>query len=168
MIIIGVDIGLSGAVAAFNTSNEAALVFDLPVTDDEEVKRLAARPLIHLLRTLAPAPESALLVAEDIRVRAFKGRPMSHNTETQVVGARFTVQAVADIMRLEARWIQPQSWKRHFGLMRKKDEKDSAYKARSMAVARSLFPGAADDLARAMDHNRAEALLIAKFGTQFA
>lgn len=55
--------------------------------------------------------------------------------------------------------VYPQVWKRHFNLLKK--DKDH-----SRLLAIELFPELENKLSRKKDHNRAEALLIARYGEE--
>lgn len=160
MIVIGIDIGLSGAAAAID-HNGRAQVADLAITESSAGNRLHGRGLLDMLRSFAPVGEPALVVIEDVRPRAFgnggAARTNSMHSQASMMGSRRTVEAVCDIAGLKVMTVQPQAWKRHFALLGKdKDE--------SRQVALRLMPSAAAALGRKMDHNRAEALLIAKYG----
>ena len=157
MIIIGIDLGVTGAVSAVD-SRGSAVVRDLPVIEDDKGKRLDSRAFLNLLRELIPIGEAGRVVAEDVRVRQVKGRPMSHANETTLVGLRYAVQSVVDIARLPLDVVQPQCWKRHYGI-KGDDAKDQA-----RVIACQLYPVQAHHFKRAKDHNRAESLLIAHYG----
>lgn len=157
MIILGIDIGLGGAVAALDSRTWTARVVDLATVDTSIGRRLDGRALILLLRELAPHVESALVVAENVRPRP-SPRGNTMHSEGSLLRSRGIVECATDICRLQVEWVEPQSWKRSMGLIGK-EKKDS------LRVARELFPDIADqDLGRVKDHNRAEALLIAKYG----
>lgn len=155
MIVVGIDCGVTGAVAAVD-SRGGSDVRDLPIRVEGGAKMLDARALLAMLREFIPAGEAGTVVIEDIVVRRIAGRTMSHGTETKIVGIRFGVQAVAEVARLTVHAVSPKAWKKAFGL--------GAEKGASLTVARALFPGAGHMLARVKDHNRAEALLLAQFG----
>lgn len=161
-IIIGVDIGMTGAVAAIDSRGTCAIA-DLPIVDDHCGKRIEGRALLDILRTLAPAyADPPTLVMEHIRVIAIPGRRMSHSTETTLVLGRGVVQAVADVARWPVRLVEPAAWKRAYGLRGKDADADAGTRARNVAT--RLYPSAGPMLARIKDHNRAEAVLIAHYG----
>lgn len=151
MIVIGIDIGLTGAVAR---AGEAPIVRDIPLTTD---RRINGRALVHMLRDMVPSNEAAMVVIEDVRPRPNPKRGTSIVTEGSLMRSRGAIEAVVDITGWRLAVVQPQTWKRHFGLL--KTEKRA-----SLEKARMLFPGAAADLKRVKDHNRGEALLIAHYG----
>lgn len=156
MIAIGIDIGMTGAIAAVDSRGSAA-VHDLPLVEGED-RRLCGRQLILLVRQLVRPGESAVVAYEDVRVRQMGGRAMSHATEGNLVRCRGIVECVVDISRLQPVVVQPQTWKRFYGLNKKDDAKEMA-----RLIAAELFPGTAHELQRKKDHNRAESLLIANY-----
>ena len=159
MIVLGIDIGLTGALAAVDSRGTAA-VRDLPTVPDGKGRRLDGRGLLLAIREFVPIGEAALIVFEDVRARPFGNGSREGNTmhsQGSLMRSRGIVESVADITRLEVRVVQPQTWKRHFGLIGK--PKDA-----SADTARGLFPVLAAELKRVKDHNRAEALLLAQWG----
>ena len=54
--------------------------------------------------------------------------------------------------------VTPQKWKKHFGLSKEKDH--------SRLLATRLYPNMADKFIRKKDDGRAEAILIAKYGSE--
>jgi hypothetical protein len=66
------------------------------------------------------------------------------------------VEAVLEVLRLPPTMLHPKTWKGFFGL--------DSEKGGSLASARALYPDVAARLARAKDHNRAEAVLLAHYG----
>lgn len=156
MITIGIDIGITGAIGAVYPDGHAKVV-DLPTVEDGKSRRLDGRKLILALRDLVPADGAALVLFEDVRPRPNPSRGTSIVTEGGLMRSRGIVEAVLDITRFEVKVVQPQTWKRWYGLI--KSEKNA-----SLEKARVLFPGAATELKRVKDHNRAESLLIAHYG----
>jgi hypothetical protein len=172
-IVIGIDIGMTGAVAAVGPAG--AQVHDLPVTADGPARmkavpggkavkqslRLCGRGLRELLQRLVPAGETALVLFEDVKPRPM-GNGNSHgntmHSQGSLMRSRGIVEGVLDgLSWVEARAVTPQAWKRHFGLI-------GEAKGDSRARARALYPALAGELARVKDHNRAESLLIAHYG----
>lgn len=156
MICIGVDIGMTGAVAAVDHRGTCS-VHDLPIVEDAAGKRVHGRQLLDLLRQLVPIGERGALAFEDVRVQAFAGHRMSHKTEGTLVAARGAVQAAGDIAGLTLVPVQPKTWKARYDLKGAED------KGRAREIAVQLYPSAEHQLRRVKDHNRAEALLIARW-----
>lgn len=153
MIVLGIDIGVTGALAAVDSHGTAA-VEDLPVVQDSAGKRIAGRELLNLIRGMSPAGESALAIIED--VRPLPG-PNTAHTMGSLMGSRRAIEAVLDVAGITVIAVQPATWKRFFGLIK-------AEKGRSLETARSLYPLQGPLLKRQKDHNRAEALLLAHYG----
>lgn len=157
--VIGVDLGVSGAVAAVHGPGKA-VVADLPIIATDGGKRVDGRELARLLRSLCDAASApATIVHEDIRVRAMPGRPISHSREGLLMRTRGALEAIADVLGWRIVVVQPSVWKRHYGLIR-------GEKGDSLAMAVKLYPALGGDLARVKDHNRAEALLIAHYAAR--
>jgi hypothetical protein len=163
-ITIGIDLGLTGAIARLGFRDP--VVADLPITEDRGTKVVDVRALRDLLRQLVPAYDGqALVVIEDVRVRNIPEggkRIMNHASEGKLMRTRGHVEALVWLLGWRLEVVQPSSWKREMGLLAKKDE--AVDKGASRALAAQLWPGLADDLQRVKDHNRAESLLIARFG----
>lgn len=170
MIVVGIDPGLSGAGAVID-HNGLRAVFDLPTVElpgKGSVRRRVHGPgLAQLLRTHCPAGESVLAVIEDISaggMRAREGEQKSSSAQT--VGSQYrtrgTVECVLEMLQLDLRIVHALTWKRFYGLIGG-DMKPDQRKAKALQLARDLYPNR-PELARAKDHNRAEAMLIAKYG----
>lgn len=158
MIAVGIDIGMTGAVAAVDHRGTCS-VADLPIVEDAAGKRVHGRQLLELLRSFVPIGERGVLVFEDVRVRNIgqRGRAMNHSAEGSLVCSRGAIQAAGDIAGLPLMVVQPRTWKARYGLGGAEDKG----KAREIAV--QLFPLVEHQLRRVKDHNRAEALLMARF-----
>lgn len=163
MITIGIDIGLTGAVGAVDSSGSCA-VRDMPTKPDGAGRRIDGRALLDLLREFVPGGEPAVVVIEDVRARPQGNGGAFGNTmhsQGSLMGSRRAIEATCDIARIEVKVVQPQTWKSWYGLLRSE-------KGASLAMARKLFPTIAHELARVKDHNRAESLLIAHFAHRTA
>lgn len=162
-IAIGIDIGLSGALAAVD-SRGTCQVEDLPIVDG----RIHGRRFLDLLRRYVPPGEGAIVVLEDVHARPQTNRGergCTMHSQGSLMRSRGICEAVLDIAgRMEVRWVQPQTWKRFYALRFPKGTKDSARKAASLDKARLLYPSIADSSLRlAKHHNRGEALLMAHY-----
>lgn len=157
MIVVGIDLGVTGAVSAVD-SRGSSVIHDLPIVQDDSGKRLDAPSFIRMLRTLIPAAESGCVVTENVHVMRVAGRAMAHSTETTLVGLRYAVHAACDIARIRMHFVSPQAWKAHYGI---KGDKTGAA---ARQIAQTLYPMRSDELKRVKDHNRAESLLIAHYG----
>jgi hypothetical protein len=156
MVVIGIDIGLTGALAAVDSRGTCSIT-DLPTLPTEGKRhvgrRLDPRSLILLVRQFIPPGEAALALFEDVHTGTGPGAA----ARASLMHSRGIVEAVLEIARIDCRAVQPATWKRFYGLTGKK-------KVASLHTARSLYPSADAQLKRQKDHNRADALLIAHFG----
>ena len=151
-VVIGIDPGLSGALAALDAEGRVVEVLDLPTLETGNGRRTVnALALRELLQALPPIRaswiESVAAMPTDSRVAAFAfGRS---------VGA---IETACLLSAVPVQRVTPQAWKRAAGLPA------GVPKAASVETALRLLPGCAPYLTRAKDHGRADALLIARYG----
>lgn len=153
MITIGIDPGLTGAIA-FVDSYGSCTVEDIPTVDLPGKglirRRIHGPGLAEIVRRFVPPGERAYVVLED--VHAMGGSAVqTMGSMMRSVGA---IETVIEMLRMPIHPVQPRVWKAHYGL--KSD------KAASLTTARALYPSAPLKLAK--HHNRAEAVLLAHYG----
>jgi crossover junction endodeoxyribonuclease RuvC len=155
--IIGIDIGLEGAVAVLDMEATLLAVEDMPALADGSTKR----------RTI-----NSILLAAILREHAPPGKPIEHayiefvsaRPGEGAVGAfafgrcRGIVEGVCGALSIPVSFITPTSWKRAVGLPPGVDKDRS----RSMAIAR--WSSHAEDFKRVKDDGRADATLIGVAG----
>lgn len=156
MISIGIDPGLTGAIAIMYGPNDYE-VADIPIMArgkgkskvKNQVNAIALRDILSPFST----PETYVCVYLE-RISAMPG---------QGVASMFSmgdtwgcIRGVLHTLEIPTEIITPQSWKRFYKLGKDKEI------VRAKAI--ELFPAAS--LSRKSDHNRAEALLIANYGMQ--
>lgn len=157
--IIGIDIGISGAVARVDINADDAVVADMPVTKDGD-NRVDARGLVALLRLMVPTHCTAEVVIENVRPRP-EGNKGKHgnsmHSQASMMRQRGAIEAVVDCLGFNLSTVEPATWKRRYGLIGQKKEA-------SRQAALSLYAGrpVVDNLKRKRDEARAEALLIAR------
>lgn len=155
MIVVGIDPGLTGAVAAVDSAGTYT-VEDMPTVPLPGAglvrRRVDGLQLARLLRNMVPAGRSCIVVIED--VQAIGGSAVQ--TMGSMMRSVGVVECAVEILRMPIKRANPRTWKKFFGL--------SAEKGASLEVARTLFPLQAAALKRQKDHNRAEALLLAHYG----
>jgi crossover junction endodeoxyribonuclease RuvC len=157
VIVIGIDIGLTGAIAAVD-SHQTCAIRDLPL--HERDRRIDGAAFIRLVRELVPAGMTAIAVIEDVRPRQVGNGGRHFNSSASQASlslSRGIITGALDIARIGVEVVQPQAWKRKLGLLK-------ASKDDSIAKACDLYPLA--DIRLKKHHNRAEALLIAHYGRQ--
>lgn len=160
MIVLGVDPGLTGAIAAVHSERGLLACADLPVcanglASGSMLQWVDVGRLLHLLQGWSREHDMA---------REFVGavieRPIAMpRLPAQTIAAQFDTFAairgalIGTLSDKRVAYVTPNEWKRRYGL--------HAEKADSRACALRLFPTA--PLERKKDHNRAEAILIAHF-----
>lgn len=167
MISIGIDPGISGAVAAVCENN--ALVWDLPV----EVRRVGNR----INKRIDPAGLQP--IARSIFETSYQDiwvfLESVHATPQMGVCSSFNFGDSYGICRCfssmfggEVVEVTPATWKKHFGLIRNGSRLIGAlhreHKREGLELARKLFPELSKSLALAKHDGRADALLIARYG----
>lgn len=152
---IGIDPGLSGAIAVLNDDLSLAAVYDMPV--------MALRPGKNQVN----AAELAKLIMDSAVDYSRRLKPVAYLEQVsampgQGVSGMFSfgtsygiVQGVLAALGVPVVLVRPQAWKSRAGL--KGTEKDMA-----RTVAQRLYPAA--DLSRKKDIGRADSILIARFG----
>lgn len=147
-MILGIDIGVSGAIAWLDDTGACAAVIDMPIADGIASPHGLVQHLRERLREHA-RPRHAYIE----RAQAMpKQGVVSMFRYGQSYGIVLGVLASYEIPYT---LVSPSYWKRTFGLLGR--DKEAA-----RALAQQWFPCA--PLARKCDHGRAEALLIARWG----
>lgn len=149
-MILGVDIGTTGALALLTPDGMLVEVADMPVLHDGPAGRRAVNgPLLAaLIRRLSP---------QTAYVEHVGARPGEAASGAFAFGrSRGVVEGVLGSLGVPITMIAPATWKRVVGIAPGRENKDSA---RSVAIAR--WPAHASLFARKSDVDRAEAALIA-------
>lgn len=146
-IILGIDPGVSGAVAFYFPMVPSRIaVDDVPVAGGEINTSELAR-LIRVHRPTLAVIEKAQCFPKNGAVSMFNyGR--SYGDVRGVIGA----------MDIPLHFVTPATWKRHLKLSDDKEE--------SRARAIRMFPTAAESFKLKKHHGRAEAALIALYGAE--
>jgi len=150
MTIIGIDIGVQGAIAVL-ADNELVEIFDMPVlADGPKGRRTVNAPLLAGIIFKSHASHAFV---EYVAARPGEG----------AVGAfafgrsRGVIEGVLAAAGIPCRFLTPASWKRDVGL-------SLASKDASRAEAIRRWPSQANLFARVKDDGRAESALIAIAG----
>lgn len=161
MIFIGIDPGLTGA-CAFIDHNGVRAVFDLPTMEIPGVgpkalvkRKLDGKAFGALLLKNCPVGEgrpTAMLEA----VGTMGGANNAVQTQGSLLRTLGAIETALECLNFPVQYVQPQKWKKAYGI--------GSDKAKSLAAARQLYPGAAAELKRVRDHNRAESILLAHWG----
>lgn len=151
MTILGIDIGVHGAVALLDDAGQLLEIHDMPVLADGPAGRRSVNA--PLLASIIYASHATLAYVEHVAARPGEGP-----TGAFAFGrARGVVEGVLGAAGIPCQFLTPASWKRSVGLtLASKDA------SRSEAIRR--WPGHAELFARVKDDGRAEAALIALAG----
>lgn len=156
MILIGIDLGLGGAVAVFDDGEPFGL-HDMPVLDVGAGKKTKREynlaELSNLLKKHTDGEKRVLAILE--KVHAMPGQGVSSMFKFGFgAGA---VEGVLAALQIPYEKVAPVRWKKvMMGDMGK--DKDAA---RQRAI--QLFPDMSQQMSRKKDHGRAEALLLAEY-----
>ena len=154
--VLGVDIGLKGALALLEETGELVDVFDMPWLADGPARRPAINPalLAAIIRPAQPAQSFVELVTS---------RPTDGAVQAFAFGrCRGVVEGVLAALGGPVTHLTAPQWKRAVGIPPGRDgAKDMA---RSEAIRR--WPDKAALFARVKDDGRAEACLIGLAGLQ--
>jgi crossover junction endodeoxyribonuclease RuvC len=149
MIVLGIDPGLTGALALLDGDGQMDLLADLPVIRDRSLAWIDGGELQSLLlQAISGRPCRAI-------VERVSAMPRQGVASSFAFGVGFgSILSVLQTLRLPLELVTPAAWKRALGL--------SSEKRASLDKARLLFPAA--DLRLVKHDGRAEALLIAHWG----
>jgi crossover junction endodeoxyribonuclease RuvC len=153
VILLGVDIGNTGAIALIDEAGELIEVCDMPCLDDGP----KGRPAVN-------APLLAAIVAKAGGSHAYVEwvgpRPTDGAVQAFAFGrCKGVVEGILAACGVPVAFLTPPQWKRLVGIAPGKAAKDAA---RSEAIRR--WPGKAALFSRAKDDGRAEAALIGLAG----
>jgi crossover junction endodeoxyribonuclease RuvC len=154
MIILGVDPGLSGALAIYNTSEGTVDIIDMPVL---EIVRNGKKKREVSAQALANQLVGRNITAAFIeRVNAMSGQGV---TSVFSFGrSSGIVEGVLAAYDIPTTLVTPQTWQKAVGQRAGKDG--------SRERAMQLFPAQADLFGRKKDDGRSDAVLIAYYGSK--
>lgn len=144
--ILGLDPGLSGAVAFFYPSHPEAIgCYDMPIVD----RRVNGAALYDIIQQHRPD----LAIIEAVHSMPGQGVSSSFN-----FGVSYGIaQGVVAAAKVPVVFVSPGKWKKYFGLSADKEQ------SRSMAI--NKWPDS-DHFRKKKDEGRAEAALMALYGAQ--
>jgi len=165
--IIGIDPGLSGAVAIYDTAEpHKSRFFDIPTIHIKGSKKVVdARKLAdlvgELLFRLPTRPDgevsTIMAVVENVHSMPRQAGAFAFGLSTGIIHGVLATHGIPFTL------VTPAQWKGAMKLHRKPEEPTSAVKNRARALATRLFPHLASEFARVKDDGRAEALLLAVY-----
>ncbi len=152
MKIIGIDPGLSGAIAVLE-NNKVKNIFDMPVMAEgkKNKRQLNSAQLVKLLKENINDDETVVVVEQ---VNAMPGQGVTSMFNFgQTFGA---IKGVCAALTLPIFFVRPAKWKKHFELIN--SSKDAS---RTKAI--EMYPNLSEQLSKKKDVNKSDAILIARF-----
>ena len=153
MKIIGIDPGLSGALAILS-NNQVESIIEMPVMAEgkKNKRQLNSAQLVKLLKDKINTKEETIVVVEQVNAMPGQGVTSMFN-----FGQSFGVlKGICSAMQLPVYFVRPAKWKKYFNLIN--SEKDAS---RTRAI--EIFPYFSLQLSKKKDSNKADAILIASF-----
>ena len=153
MKIIGIDPGLSGAIAILE-NNKVEKIFDIPVMPEgkKNKRQLNSAQLVKLLRNNISKNEDVSVVVEQVNAMPGQGVTSMFNFG-QTFGA---IKGVCAALELPIFFVRPSKWKKHFELIN--SSKDAS---RTKVI--EMYPSFSKQLEKKKDVNKSDAILIARF-----
>ena len=153
MKVIGIDPGLSGAIAILK-NNKVLGIFDIPVmTEGKKNKRqLNSAHLVNIIKENIAGDEETVVIVEQVNAMPGQGVTSMFNFG-QTFGA---IKGICAALNLPIFFVRPLKWKKHFELVN--SSKDSS---RTKAI--EMYPTLSNQLAKKKDVNKSDAILIARF-----
>jgi len=153
MRIIGIDPGLSGAIAIIE-DNKIKELFDMPVMPDgkKNKRQLNNALLVKLIKDNIKNLEDTVMIVEQVNAMPGQGVTSMFNFG-QTFGA---IKGICAALGLPIFFVRPAKWKKHFELIN--SSKDAS---RTKAI--EMYPSISEQLSRKKDVNKSDALLIARY-----
>ena len=144
MMLLGIDPGVQGAFAIFDSAERAVTVHDMPDTTAGLIDLVASLPPLRICTIEKPYFPKVIGIANVAKIATAYGK----------------IIALLQQRGIPINEVRPADWKAALNLGKSKSA--------SREMASMVFPDAADQWARVKDDGRAEAALIAWYGMRFA
>ena len=153
MRIIGIDPGLSGAIAILE-DNKVIELFDIPVMSDgkKNKRQLNSAHLVKLIKDNIKGSQDVSMVVEQVNAMPGQGVTSMFNFG-QTFGA---IKGICAALGLPIFFVRPAKWKKHFELIN--SSKDAS---RTKAI--EMYPQISGKLSKKKDVNKSDAILIARY-----
>ena len=153
MKIIGIDPGLSGAIAVMH-DKKVINMYDMPVMAEgkKNKRQLNSSQLVNIIKENINEDEDTIVVVEQVNAMPGQGVTSMFNFG-QTFGA---IKGVCAALKLPIFFVRPSKWKKHFELIN--SSKDAS---RTKVI--EMYPTLSGQLAKKRDVNKSDAILIAKF-----
>ena len=153
MKIIGIDPGLSGAIAILE-DKKVLNIFDMPVMAEgkKNKRQLNSAQLVNIIKENTIKNEDIAVVVEQVNAMPGQGVTSMFNFG-QTFGA---IKGVCAALNLPIFFVRPSKWKKHFELIN--SSKDAS---RTKVI--EMYPSLSNQLAKKKDVNKSDAILIARY-----
>ena len=153
MKIVGIDPGLSGAIAIIE-DDKVIGIFDMPVMAEgkKNKRQLNSAQLVNIIKDNTNMNEAIAVIVEQVNAMPGQGVTSMFNFG-QTFGA---IKGVCAALKLPIFFVRPSKWKKHFELIN--SSKDSS---RTKVI--EMYPSLSNQLAKKKDVNKSDAILIARF-----
>ena len=153
MKIIGIDPGLSGAIAILE-DKKVLNIFDIPVMAEgkKNKRQLNSAQLVNIIKENTIKNEDIAVVVEQVNAMPGQGVTSMFNFG-QSFGA---IKGVCAALNLPIFFVRPSKWKKHFELIN--SSKDAS---RTKVI--EMYPSLSNQLAKKKDVNKSDAILIARY-----
>ena len=153
MILIGIDPGLTGAIAILE-DKKVLNIYEMPVMTEgkKNKKQLNSAQLVSFIKEYANNNNDVVVIVEQVNAMPGQGVTSMFNFG-QTFGA---IKGICAALKLPIFFVRPLKWKKHFELVN--SSKDSS---RTKAI--EMYPTLSNQLAKKKDVNKSDAILIARF-----
>ncbi len=153
MKVLGIDPGLSGAIAILE-DNKVISLFDMPVMSEgkKNKRQLNSAQLVNIIKQNTSNDEEIAVVVEQVNAMPGQGVTSMFNFG-QTFGA---IKGVCAALELPIFFVRPSKWKKHFELIN--SSKDAS---RTKVI--EMYPSLSNQLSKKKDVNKSDAVLIARF-----
>ena len=153
MKIIGIDPGLSGAIAVLKDIKVLSL-FEMPVMAEgkKNKRQLNSAQLVNIIKENTNDEEEIAVIVEQVNAMPGQGVTSMFNFG-QTFGA---IKGVCAALGLPIFFVRPSKWKKYFELIN--SSKDAS---RTKVI--EMYPSFSKQLAKKKDVNKSDAILIARF-----
>tara|TARA_B100000945_G_scaffold249080_1_gene205628 strand:+ start:2703 stop:3230 length:528 start_codon:yes stop_codon:yes gene_type:complete len=153
MRIIGIDPGLSGAIAILDDLNISD-IFDMPVMSEgkKNKNQLNSAQLVNIIKKNILTDKETIVIVEQVSAMPGQGVTSMFNFG-QTFGA---IKGICASLNLPIFFVRPAKWKKHFDLIN--SSKDAS---RTKVI--EMYPSISERLSKKKDVNKADAILIARY-----
>ncbi len=153
MKIIGIDPGLSGAIAVLE-DNKVLGIYDMPVMAEgkKSKRQLNSAQLVSIIKQHTSNNDELAIVVEQVNAMPGQGVTSMFNFG-QTFGA---IKGVCAALELSIYFVRPTKWKKYFELLN--SSKDAS---RTKVI--EMYPSLSNQLSKKKDVNKSDAILIARF-----